>query len=132
MKASIDIKMQPILKILLGVVVFCAIAIVFGIIVMLLWNMVIPDVFGFTTINYWQALGLIVLARVLFGGFNAQYCGGNPRGSKRGHQINAMREKWQNMSETERKEFMQSHPGNDFFNRMWDEDTSSHPKETTD
>lgn len=36
---------------------------------MLLWNALLPAIFGVTIINYWQALGLLVLGRLLFGGF---------------------------------------------------------------
>ena len=38
--------------------------------IMLLWNYLIPSIIGWTTINYWQALGLFVLTRLLFGGFH--------------------------------------------------------------
>lgn len=37
--------------------------------VMYLWNWLIPAVIGWSVINYWQALGLMVLCRLLFGGF---------------------------------------------------------------
>jgi len=46
-----------------------AMAAVFGVAVMFLWNALIPTIFGLTVINFWQALGLLVLARILFGGF---------------------------------------------------------------
>lgn len=36
---------------------------------MLLWNALLPAIFGMVTITYWQALGLLVLGRLLFGGF---------------------------------------------------------------
>lgn len=36
--------------------------------VMLLWNWLIPSVFGLSEINLWQALGLFLLARIFFGG----------------------------------------------------------------
>lgn len=38
-------------------------------VVMLLWNAIVPDITGWTTINYWQAAGLLVLVRLLFSGF---------------------------------------------------------------
>jgi hypothetical protein len=41
----------------------------FGAVVMLLWNAIIPDITGWKAINYWQALGLLVLCKILFGGF---------------------------------------------------------------
>lgn len=35
---------------------------------MLLWNWLMPPVFGFAVINYYQSAGMLVLARILFGG----------------------------------------------------------------
>lgn len=40
----------------------------FGFVVMLIWNAVIPDVFQGPTVTYWQAILLLILARILFGG----------------------------------------------------------------
>ena len=34
-----------------------------------LWNSIIPDVFGLHVINYWQSLGILVISKILFGGF---------------------------------------------------------------
>jgi len=39
-----------------------------GEIVKLLWNWLMPELFGWRTITFWQALGLLVLCRILFGG----------------------------------------------------------------
>lgn len=33
---------------------------------MLLWNWLMPDIFGFKQIDWWQALGLIVLGNLIF------------------------------------------------------------------
>ena len=41
---------------------------VFGCIVMLLWNWLMPELFGLQTISFWQAAGLLVLCKILFGG----------------------------------------------------------------
>ncbi|MEZ4794370.1 MAG: hypothetical protein R2773_02665 [Flavobacteriaceae bacterium] len=38
-------------------------------IVMWLWNAILPEVLGATTLTYWQAMGLLVLSKILFGGF---------------------------------------------------------------
>lgn len=40
-----------------------------GGVVMLLWNWLIPEIFGLRTITYFQALGLFLLGRILFGNF---------------------------------------------------------------
>jgi len=45
----------------------------FGYVVMLLWNAIVPGVFvGVRTLDYRQALGLLALSRILFGGFRGR------------------------------------------------------------
>jgi hypothetical protein len=39
----------------------------FGWIVMLLWNWLMPEIFGLKTVSYWQAWGLLALSCCLFG-----------------------------------------------------------------
>jgi hypothetical protein len=48
-----------------------------GFVVMSLWNGLTPALFGWKVITYWQAVGLLILARMLFGGFRgaAGRCG---------------------------------------------------------
>ncbi|GHV50555.1 hypothetical protein FACS1894181_11260 [Bacteroidia bacterium] len=78
----------------------------FGAVTMLLWNVLVPGIFGLGAINLWQALGLLVLARLLFGGWGAF---GGMRRWERGHRHhdgNPMREKWEKMTPEERKEFV--------------------------
>jgi hypothetical protein len=62
---------------ILGIAIFTAIG---GGVVMLLWNWLAPTLFGFRLITFWQALGLLALCRILFGGFGLS--GGN-RSSRR-------------------------------------------------
>lgn len=50
---------------LLGFALFVALG---GEVVRLLWNWLMPDLFGWRTIGFWQALGLLALCRILFGG----------------------------------------------------------------
>ncbi len=45
---------------------FAVIALVFGLFVMLLWNWLMPEVFGLRPLTYWQAWGLVLLAHILF------------------------------------------------------------------
>ena len=49
-------------------------------VVMALWNHLMPVVFGLHTISFWQALGLLALCRILFGGFGAHGVRSNARG----------------------------------------------------
>ena len=54
-------------KFLIGMVALAAL----GEVVMLLWNLILPDLFaGIRPIDYWHGLGLLVLSRILFGGFH--------------------------------------------------------------
>ncbi|TGL60859.1 hypothetical protein [Leptospira sarikeiensis] len=56
-----------------------------------LWNWLLPDIFGFKQINYWQALGLFVLSHLLFKG--GQWFGpGHHHGGRR-HWKRRMKEK---------------------------------------
>lgn len=76
---------------------FILAAVVFGFsyVVMLLWNAVIPAITGFKLISFWQAMGLLVLSKILFGGLRM---GGG------GHKMQ-WKQKWQGMSPEERERF---------------------------
>ena len=73
--------------------------IVFGSIVMLLWNNVLAEVLNISTITFGQALGILVLSKILFGGFRGGWGGG------RHHWKNRMQEKWAAMTPEEREKF---------------------------
>ncbi len=81
-------------KIALLAVVFVSVA---GAVVMWLWNALIPDIFGASEITWVQALGLLVLARLLVGGRGHGGPGGRRRW--RGH----WERKFANMSPEERE-----------------------------
>ena len=50
--------------------------IVVGVVIMLLWNWLVPQLFNGAEIGFWQALGLFLLARILFGGWGGKCRGG--------------------------------------------------------
>ncbi len=52
----------------LAVVGTAVFALAFGWLVMLLWNWLMPAVFGLGTLSYWQSFGLVILAKLIFGG----------------------------------------------------------------
>ena len=60
-------KMFWVKKIIKGIVLFLVFATLFSFVVMWLWNMIIPSVTGWTVLTFWQAAGLIVLSKILFG-----------------------------------------------------------------
>lgn len=77
-----------------------------GGVVQYLWNNILPPVIGVGALTFWQAVGLLVLCRLLFGGFRGGQRGG--WGSRRrGGPPAQMRERWMNMSEEERTRFQE-------------------------
>jgi hypothetical protein len=84
---------------------FAAVAVaVLGLVVMALWNRLMPDLFGWRSISFGQALGLLILTRLLFGGFR----GGPGRHMRwRGR----MRERWAQMTPEERERFREGMRG---------------------
>jgi hypothetical protein len=56
--------------IILGIIGFTAFAFLFGAVVMWLWNWLMPVIFHLGIITYWQAVGLAILGRLLFGSFH--------------------------------------------------------------
>jgi hypothetical protein len=53
----------------LGIAFAVVFALVFGIVVKLLWNWLMPAIFGLGEISYWQAFGIVILSKLLFGAF---------------------------------------------------------------
>ncbi|HEY8246105.1 MAG TPA: hypothetical protein VIG38_02330 [Hyphomicrobium sp.] len=54
--------------VLIGMVVAIGALLIFTFIFQWIWNAEIPDVFGIKQITIWQALGILILASILFGG----------------------------------------------------------------
>lgn len=84
-----------------------------GEIVKLLWNWLLPPLFGWRLITFWQALGILILARILFGGIGRH---GRPDSSvfrRRMRERMAermgqrMSERWGQMTPEERERFRQ-------------------------
>ena len=88
-----------------GVALFMALG---GWIVMSLWNLVLPSLLGWKIITFWQALALLILCRILFGGF------GGHRSMRRnvGWRMRERRsERWQRMTPEERNRLRQDMRG---------------------
>lgn len=58
-----------------------------GLVVMLLWNWLMPDIFGLKTVSYWQAFGLLALCTILFKGFPKAGDDSKKRERKRKHKL---------------------------------------------
>ena len=54
-------------RVVLGIAAAAVFALVFGVLVMLLWNWLMPFIFGLPDIGYWQAFGIVILVKLIFG-----------------------------------------------------------------
>jgi hypothetical protein len=85
------------LKIVLFVVLVAAAA---GFVVMSLWNWLMPPLFGWRELGFWQALGLLILSRLLLGGWRGRWGYGM-------HWRQRMAARWEQMTPDEREKFRQ-------------------------
>lgn len=99
-------KKYWILKVIFFPIAAAAGIFLFGTIVMKLWNFVMPAVFtGLGVITFWQAIALLILGKILFGGFRGRWggrCGGCGCGNGK---MGGWRGKWMNMSDEEKEKF---------------------------
>ena len=90
---------------ILGLLLLIAIG---GEVVMQLWNWLLPPLFGWRQITFWQAVGLLALCRILFGGFGRH---GGSRSSARRRMADRMADRvadrWEHMAPEERERFRQ-------------------------
>ena len=82
---------------ILAIPVFIAIG---GELVLHLWNWLLPPLFGWRQNTFWQALGLLILCRILFGGWGSH-------GSSRSNFRHRMKERCEHMTPEERERFRQ-------------------------
>ena len=91
---------RRVLRVLKVVAIVIVAFTVFGFVVTNLWNDLMPGLFGLRAITFWQAVGLMVLGRLLFGGFRPGRGGFGWRGE--------MMSRWSQMTPEEREKFRQS------------------------
>jgi hypothetical protein len=92
---------------LLGTALFAFIG---GAVVRLLWNWLLPPLFGWPQITVWQGLALLALCRILFGGLRL-HGDSRSRSALRGRLADRMAdrvaERWEHMTPEERERFRQ-------------------------
>ena len=75
-----------------------------GYVVMRLWNWLTPGLFGWHIIGFWQALGILLLCKILFGGFRG-------RAARGMYWRRRMMERWEKMTPEEREKFREGMRG---------------------
>ncbi|MDL2322966.1 hypothetical protein LJC52_03170 [Bacteroidales bacterium OttesenSCG-928-A17] len=102
---------------LLGSLVFLCVFALTALVVMLLWNALLPVIIGVSTISYLQSAGILILSRLLFGGIGHWGRHGMGHFAKHHHakrdEFFAMHHKVRDMSPDERAEFIRKRM-NDF------------------
>ncbi|MBT3320151.1 MAG: hypothetical protein HN948_09535 [Clostridia bacterium] len=91
---------MKVLKVIGMVLLGIAACFAFGLAIMLLWNWLMPMIFGLTVITYWQGIGILALASILFGRF-----GGGGSSEKKKHRKKGDRPIRDSIKEEIRKEF---------------------------
>jgi hypothetical protein len=92
---------KPWAKMVMLVLLWAAIAVAgFGCAVWQLWNALMPALFGLPSVGFWQAVGLMALSWLLFGGWRgAGGLAGGRRGSRRNALTELERERFRTMME---------------------------------
>jgi amino acid permease len=72
-------------------------------VVMLLWNWIIPAISSLSPLTYWQAMGLFILCKILFGGFQFRRHHRGFRSIRKCH--TDQHERFMEMSEEEKQQF---------------------------
>lgn len=75
-------------KIMLGIgfgILGIGLLFLFGFVVMLLWNWLMPEIFGLKRLGYWQAWGLLALSSILFKGMGSSKGGDHSDRKRRRH-----------------------------------------------
>jgi hypothetical protein len=70
-----------------------------GWVVMLLWNWLMPEIFGLKHVTYWQAWGLVILSHLLFKNFGSGHGGVGGDRKRRRHLRRYLREEHAAMKE---------------------------------
>jgi hypothetical protein len=93
--------MRMVLKIVKVLLCIALAALLFGWVTKELWNWLMPSIFGLRLITFWEGVGLVVLGKLLFGGFHKHGHGHNGRRAWK----RKMRSRWAAMTPEERERF---------------------------
>jgi hypothetical protein len=96
------------------------VAALFGAVVRLLWNWLMPALFGLPAVTFWQALGLLVLSWILFGGRRG-FAAGSARWSPGGLGRRSRWRRWREMNPQQRAALRQA------LDRCWERPAGDAP-----
>ena len=100
MRRKVSRGVKLVMIVVLCTIVLCLVCLL----VMGLWNWLMPAIFGLKAITFWQALGLLFLSKLLFTGFHG-------RSRRSMHWRHRMTERWERMTPEEREKFREGMRG---------------------
>lgn len=71
-KTKVETFFKGFFKVIFMIIAAAIFILLFGYGFMLLWNWLMPDVFGLPSLGYWKAVGILVMAKLLFGNFEGK------------------------------------------------------------
>jgi hypothetical protein len=104
---------------LLGIMGAVLFGFLFALFVKLLWNWLMPLLFSLKEITYWQAFGLVILAKLLFGSF------GHNRGNHHDHFHKKIDDKWHcfiGIEDDKEWQPKEAHKNWEYYRQYWDEE----------
>ncbi|WP_179018431.1 hypothetical protein [Winogradskyella forsetii] len=111
--------------ILFGALFITGLAILFGFVIMWLWNWLMPMIFGLTTLTFWESVGIFILLKILLGG-----CGGfggkdkkRSKSSKCDHNAKGEFSKWKHYDDFWKEEGNQAYEA--YINRKTSKEESN-------
>jgi len=111
--------------IIFGTLAITGLAILFGFVIMWLWNWIMPEVFGLTTLSYWQAVGLFILLKILLGG-----CGGGSSHSSSKSKSKCRTNSKSEFSKWKYYDKFWKEEGDDFYKQYVDRQSNTNEKST--
>ncbi len=99
-------KKYWVFRVIKGVIFVALAVIVFGYVAMHLWNWLVPSLFHGPVIDFYEAIGLIILSKLFFGGFHGGRCCGRGGWQHRKQSWKEKMETWTaNMTPEEKEKF---------------------------
>lgn len=113
-----------VLKMIGMVILGIAACVLMGFVIMWLWNWLMPMIFGLAQVNYWQAVGIFILAKILFGfggGSSSDHSEKKHKGTIRGEIGREIKKEFDKEFDKEHKKQEDTSSDNDDYDTMYEE-----------
>ncbi len=115
--------------IIFGGIFITGLVILFGFVIMWLWNWLMPEIFGLTPLTYWQAVGLFILLKILIGGCGI---GGGSKKSSKESTDTCKKDSKTDFSKWKHYDKFWKEEGDEYYQRYIERQTNKEQEGTTD